>query len=261
MKKPLMAEIQKEQIRRLTAEGKRMDGRGFDEFRSLEVELNPIGAAEGSARVKLGKTDVLAGVKMNVGTPFPDKLNEGVLITGSELKPMAHPDFDGGPPGREAIEIARVVDRGIRESNMIDMSKLCIEPGEKVWMVFVDIQVIDFDGNLFDAGTIAALLALHNTLIPTGKFELGDDHPLPVNGWPLMVTSIKVQDHVMVDPTIMEEHVAEARLTISVDENNALRAMQKGLSGAFTYEEVGKAVNVAASLSKELRQKIINIGE
>lgn len=261
MSKPIIAEIQKEQIRRLASEGKRMDGRGFEELRNLEVEVNPVGAAEGSARIKLGNTDVLVGVKMSVGTPFPDKPEDGVLMTGNELKPMAHPEFGVGPPGPKSIEIARVVDRGIRESKMIDLSKLCIIPGEKVWMVFVDIQVIDYDGNLFDAATLGALLALHNANVPASRFELGEDYKLSINGWPLTVTCLKVDDCIMVDPVHLEEQVAEARLTVSTDENNVIRAMQKGLSGAFTYEEVVKAVDVAASLSKELRQKIISTGE
>ncbi len=261
MSKPIIAEIQKEQIRRLASEGKRMDGRGFEELRNLEVEVNSIGAAEGSARIILGNTDVLVGVKMSVGTPFPDKPNDGVLMTGNELKPMAHQDFSVGPPGPVSIEIARVVDRGIRESKMIDLSKLCIVPGEKVWMVFVDIQVIDYDGNLFDAATLGALLALHNTTVPARKFEVGENHKLPVNGWPLTVTSSKMDDFIMVDPVLLEEQVADARLTVSVDENDFIRAMQKGLSGAFTYEEVVKAVDVAASLTKKLRQKIISTGE
>jgi exosome complex component RRP42 len=261
MSRSVIAEIQKEQIRKLASEGKRTDGRGFGEFRNLETEVNPIGAAEGSARIKLGNTDVLVGVKMNVGTPYPDKPNDGVLMTGNELKPMAHPDFGVGPPGPGSIEIARVVDRGIRESKMLDLSKLCIVPGEKVWMVFVDIQVIDYDGNLFDAATLGALLALHNTNVPASKFELDEDYKLPVNGWPLSVTCCKVDNFIIVDPILLEEQIAEARLTVSIDENNAIRAMQKGLSGAFTYEEVVKAVDVAASLTKELGRIIINTGE
>jgi exosome complex component RRP42 len=207
--------------------------------------------------VKLGKTDVLVGVKMSVGNPYPDKPDEGVLMTGCELKQMAHPSFDGGPPSQEAIEIARVVDRGIRESQMIDTKDLCITPGEEVWMLFVDIQVIDFDGNLIDVATLGALLALHNSTVPASRFGKGEDHKLKVNGWPVAVTMVKINNQLMYDPTAMEEAVAEARLTVSTDGNNDIRAMQKGLSGAFTYSEVGEAVDTAARLSQELRNKIM----
>jgi exosome complex component RRP42 len=257
MKKRTLPTIEDEHIRYLAFEKKRLDDRKFDEFRTLEFEVNPIGAAEGSARVKLGNTDLLVGVKMSVGVPYPDKPDEGVLMTGAELKQMAHPTFDGGPPSQEAVEIARVVDRGIRESQMIDTKDLCITPGEEVWMLFVDIQVIDFDGNIIDTATLGALLALHNTTVPAIRFGKGEDHKLKVNDWPVATTLIKINNQMMFDPTAMEEAAAEARFTVSTDENNDIRAMQKGLSGVFTYSEVGEAVDNAARLSLELRKKIM----
>jgi len=257
MRKTILPTIEDEHIRYLAFEKKRLDDRKPDEYRALEYEVNPIGAAEGSARVKLGKTDLLVGVKLNAGTPYPDKPDEGVLMTGCELKQMAHPSFEGGPPSQEAVEIARVADRGIRESNMIDTKDLCITPGEEVWMLFIDIQVIDFDGNVIDAATLGALLALHNATVPAGRFGKGEDHKLKVNGWPVAVTLVKVNNQLLFDPTAMEESAAEARLTVSTDENNDIRAVQKGLSGAFTYSEVGEAVDTAARLSQELRKKVM----
>lgn len=251
-----MPTIEEEQIRYLAFEKRRMDERGPEAFRDLTVEINPIGAAEGSARIKLGKTDLIVGVKMSAGTPYPDKPDEGVLITGAELKPMAHKDFSGGPPSQEAVEIARVVDRGIRESRMIDTNKLCITPGQEVWMLFVDIQVIDFDGNIIDAATLGALLALHNTIVPANRFGKGEDYKLDVNGWPVATTFVMINGQLMADPIAVEEAVADARLTVTTDEKNDIRAMQKGLSGTFTYEQVGEAVDLAARLSQELRKKI-----
>jgi len=248
--------IEEEQLRYLAFEKRRLDERSPEVFRELEVEVNPIGAAEGSARVKMGNTDLIVGVKMNPGTPYPDKTDQGVLMTGAELKPMAHKSFAGGPPSSEAVEIARVVDRGIRESKMIDTKKLCITPGQEVWMLYVDIQVIDFDGNIIDAATLGALLALHNTTVPAARFGKGEDYKLEVNGWPIAVTVVMINGQMMADPTEIEEAVAEARLTISTDENNDIRAMQKGLSGAFSYEQVGEAVDLAARLSQELRKII-----
>ncbi len=254
MKRSIIADIKKEQVRRLAAEGKRGDGRNFTDFRELEVKANPIGTAEGSARVKLGKTELIVGVKMHPGTPYPDKVDQGVLITGNELKPMAHQNFDGGQPTPEAIEIARVVDRGIRESNMIDMSDLCITPGEKVWMLFLDIQMLNYDGNAFDAATIGSLVALHSTTVPAKRYGLGEDKKLPINGWPLTVTSVKIDGHILVDPTFTEEEVAETRLTVSIDEKGDIRAMQKGLSGALTYDEIARTLDVTTGIASAIRQ-------
>ena len=162
----VISEIKRDHIVKLLKDGKREDGRGFTDYRDISYVTNCIESADGSARVKLGKTEVIAGVKIIPGTPFPDTPREGVLTTGMEFLPMAHPSFESGPPGEDAIELARVVDRGIRESKMVDVEKLGVEEGVKVWMCFIDMYALDYDGNLFDAANLAAVLALKTAVIP-----------------------------------------------------------------------------------------------
>jgi exosome complex component RRP42 len=258
MKRTIIPGIRRELIYRLAQRGCREDDRSPDSLREIKFQLNPIGTAEGSARLQLGKTDVLVGVKVQPGEPYPDKPDQGILMTGCELKPMAHPGFEQGAPSDESVEIARVVDRGIRESGMVDFGKLCIEPGKKVWIVNMDIQAINYDGNMFDAATMASLLALHRTVIPDSRFGLGQDIPLPVGSWPVAVTFFKLKDIIMADPTLVEELAADVRLTFSLDENGHIRAMQKGLKGALTYDEVGRALDTAEKLALDIRSRLIS---
>jgi len=135
----------------LIKKGRRVDGRDFNQFRNIEVRNNIISKAEGSSRVKIGGTEVIAGVKLNLGTPFPDMPDNGNLSVNAEFSPIASPEFEPGPPSEDATELARVVDRGIRESHAIELEKLCITPGEKVWSVFIDLLLISHKGNLLDA--------------------------------------------------------------------------------------------------------------
>lgn len=256
MKRTVIPEIKREAIYRLGQRGCREDDRPLDSFRAMSFKVSPVGTAEGSVRLSLGKTDVLAAVKMQVGEPYPDKPDQGVLMTGCELKPMAHPSFEPGAPSDESVEIARVVDRGIRESGMVDMGKLCIEPGKRAWMLFLDVQVLNYDGNLFDAATMAGVLALHNTTVPASRFGAGEDFPLPVTSWPLTATFVKVNDLFFADPTLMEELAADARLTVSLDDAGDIRAMQKGLKGALTYDEVSRAIELARKLTADIRARL-----
>ena len=101
-------------VRKLIDEGMRIDERKFDEFRKIKIETSVIKKAEGSARILLGNTHVLVGVKLSVGTPFPDSPNEGVLIVNAELVPVASPTFDPGPPDENAIELAPITMRGFQ---------------------------------------------------------------------------------------------------------------------------------------------------
>src|SRR3990167_2098841 len=158
--------LTKRTLERMFSEGKRFDSRGLLELRDIKIEYNVSKKAEGSARVIIGKTEVIAGVKLQLGEPYPDSPDKGNLMVSGDLLPLASPRFEMGPPDFPAIELPRLVDRAIRESGMIDLSKLVIKEGEKVWTLFIDIYPINDDGNLIDASLIAAIVALHNAKIP-----------------------------------------------------------------------------------------------
>ncbi|KYK21467.1 RNA-binding protein [Thermoplasmatales archaeon SG8-52-4] len=248
--------IKKDYLINLAENGKRTDGRKFDEFRKISIETGVISKAEGSARVKIGNTQVISGIKMDIGEPYPDSPESGVMTTAAELIPLASPDFEAGPPRENAIELARVVDRGIRESELIEVDKLCIEPGEKVWMVFIDIHILDFDGNLFDAASLASLAALLTTNVPAERFDLGEDYPLPLKEPPISCTSVKYKDTVVMDPSLDEEEIAEARLTVATDINGHLRAMQKGLNGSFTVDEIKKVIKASIDNGRKIQEQL-----
>ncbi len=254
----IVHELMRNHIQKLAASGKRLDGRGLEDYRPLKVTKGYIETAEGSARVRLGNTDVLVGVKMEIGQPYPDSPDSGVLVSNAELIPMASPTFEPGPPKPEAIEVARVVDRGIRETATIDFNKLCIEEGEKVWVLFIDIHVLDYDGNLFDASNYAALAALTGTTVPGAtKLEGGKDEPLKVQHHPVSVTACKIGDVLFIDPSLEEERIADARLTVTTDEKGRIRAMQKGLKGSLTVDEVNQVITLSQKIGEEVRKQIL----
>ena len=121
--------VNAERVKKYIIEGKRFDGRALDEFREIKIETNISKHAEGSARVILGKTEVVVGVKMGTAEPYPDSPDKGNLMVTAELLPLSSERFESGPPKFPAIELGRVVDRVIRESKFIDLEKLCIKEG------------------------------------------------------------------------------------------------------------------------------------
>src|SRR3989338_6030949 len=101
----------KRYVASLLAEGKRLDGRKPLEYRQpITIQYGFVRTAEGSAKVTIGETEVIAGVKMEIGEPYPDTPDQGTIIVGAELLPLSNPEFELGPPGIQAIELARVVD-------------------------------------------------------------------------------------------------------------------------------------------------------
>jgi len=252
-----LVDVKRDYIYMLAEAGKRIDGRKFDELRPLSITTGIIAPADGSAKVQLGDTQVIVGVKIMPGTPFPDTPEQGVLTTNAEMGQIASPDFEGGPPSPESIELARVVDRGIRESKAIDMEKLCITKGEKCWMVFIDIHVIDFSGNLIDCAGIGALAALKTAIVPAKKYGVGEDFPLPVSHFPVPVTHVRIEKYIMADPLLDEEDASHVRLTITTDENGNIRAMQKGGTGSLTRESINRMLAEATRLGNNIRAQLL----
>ncbi len=257
-----MIEIDKTLIRKIASNEARIDGRGFAQYRNIVIEPNIVTSAEGSARVKLGSTEVIAGVKIEIGEPFPDTPDEGVLIVSVEFVPLASPEFESGPPGEDAIEVARVVDRAVRESKCIDFKKLYVSE-DKVWMIYVDIDILDNGGNLIDACGIASAAALMSAKIPgldeSGKpnCEKKGSEGLPMKGIPISATFVKISDKLFADPNLAEMASMDARLTVGtvdVGDKVCLCSMQKGGCDGFTLEEIDQIIGMAEEKSEELRE-------
>src|SRR5439155_22244726 len=117
---------------------------------------------------------------------------------------------------------------------MASREKRCITPKEKGWSMFTDIHGLDYDGNLFDACSYGAVAALASTVVPAKNLGLGEDFALPIEHWPVSVTTAKIKDLRLVDPSLDEERLADARITVTTEENDDLRAMQNGLSASFS---------------------------
>jgi len=250
----------KKHVLKCLKKGIRYDGRGLTDYRDIDIELNVAKSAEGSARVKIGSTEVIAGVKISVETPYPDTPNQGNLMVNAELLPLSSPEYEPGPPGIKAIELARVVDRGIREAKAIDVKKLVIEAGEKVWTVIIDICSINDHGNLLDACALAALAALKTAKFPKydqEKHELDyktlTDIPIPLSQEPIAVTVFKIGEYLIVDPNPDEQKVYDARLTVTCSVDGGVSSLQKGGEEPMTIDEIDRMVEIALEKSKMLR--------
>nr|MDO8117540.1 exosome complex protein Rrp42 [Candidatus Sigynarchaeota archaeon] len=260
--------IEKDYILDLLSRGTRLDGRGPLEYREIKIDAGPMLKAEGSARVYLGDTQVYVGIKYDTGAPFPDSPNEGVITAMAEFVPFASPMYESGPPGEDAIELARVVDRGIRHSDLIDKSRLVITPGQEVFILFVDIYYMMHSGNPWDAASLAAVSALKSTMLPplkptevNGRTFLapdGEPKPLGVRDYPVTITFAKIGDYIIVDPSLMEELICDARISYCFDQNGSITSMQKNGSGTFTVDELVKTAKNGRDIAPILQQKVKN---
>ncbi len=252
----ILKSVRKDIALELLKKNERADGRSQYDYRKVEVQKGAVTTADGSALATIGGSKVLCGIKFDMMTPFPDRPQDGVFMTMAEFSPLASPMFEPGPPRENSIELARVVDRGIRSAEVIDTASLFIEEG-KVLGLFIDMFVLDHSGNLTDTAALAAAAALADTKVPKvedgailwGQYE--KEMKLPMK--PVTSTFIKVGDKLLLDPILDEEYAADAQLTIGTVEGK-VSCIQKSKNGCFTKDEVLEAIEVALKKGDELRE-------
>lgn len=223
------------------------------------MHLGYVEKAEGSAFVELGNTKVLAAVKIGVAIPFADTPNEGILIVNAELVPLASPVFEPGPPSEESISLSRYVDRSIRESKTIDLPSLCIVPGRSVYSIYIDLYILDYDGNLIDTSVIASVNALGTTNVPKYGVEgqvvkkLDEGFKLELKDYPVSMTYAFFDDKYVVDPCLNEEYASDFTVSMTVKSDDRFCAIQKNGGGTVSPRNVMELLDRSVALGKELR--------
>ncbi|KAK9902439.1 hypothetical protein M0R45_001678 [Rubus argutus] len=237
----------------------RLDGRRPFDYRHLNIKF---GTDEGSAEVQLGQTHVMAFVTAQLVQPYRDRPNDGTLSIFTEFSPMADPSFEPGRPGEFAVELGRVIDRGLRESRAVDTESLCVLSGKLVWAIRVDLHILDNGGNLIDAANMAALAALLTFRRPECSLggENGQEviiHPpeereplhLIIHHLPIAVTFafFSYESSVVIDPTHHEEAVMRGRMTATLNSNGDVCAIQKAGGEGVLQGVIMQCLRIAAA--------------
>eukprot|EP00088_Acartia_fossae_P063516 TRINITY_DN7750_c0_g1_i1.p1 TRINITY_DN7750_c0_g1~~TRINITY_DN7750_c0_g1_i1.p1 ORF type:complete len:399 (+),score=69.71 TRINITY_DN7750_c0_g1_i1:41-1237(+) len=249
-------------------EGKRLDGRGCNEARSLDIVY---GLDWGSCQVTLGKTRVLSQVSCQVVEPMFSRPNEGVLQVNVDLTSLAAPKFESGRPSDDTVELNRLLERTLKESRCLDLESLCIVAEEKVWQIRLDISVINHEGNLFDVSSVAGLCALAHFRRPdvTLKGDVVTVHPLSerdpvplgIHHHPVTTTFGMFQCQsgdtlTVLDPSLLEEEAMLGKMVLGVNGYREICTLH--LAGQILVDKalVLRLANLAAEKSKKIVDRI-----
>ncbi|NXK87541.1 EXOS7 protein, partial [Formicarius rufipectus] len=271
----VLSEAEKLYIVHGVQEDLRVDGRGCEDYRCAEVETDVVSNTSGSARVKLGDTDVLVGIKAEMGTPKLEKPDEGYLEFYVDCSSSATPELEGRGGEELGTDIANTLYRVFSCENCVDLKSLCINPREHCWVLYVDVLLLECGGNIFDAISIAVKAALFNTRIPkvrvledeegTKEIELSDDPydciRLNVDEVPCIVTLSKIGYRHVVDATLQEEACSLASLLISVTSKGTLTSVKKVGKGSLDPESIFEMMETGQRVGKSLHialQKILD---
>ncbi|XP_004835117.1 exosome complex component RRP42 [Heterocephalus glaber] len=259
-----LSEAEKVYIVHGVQEDLRVDGRSCEDYRCAEVETGVVSNTSGSARVQLGHTDILVGVKAEMGTPKLEKPDEGYLEFFVDCSASATPEFEGRGGDDLGTEIASTLYRIFSSRSSVDLQSLCISPREHCWVLYVDVLLLECGGNLFDAISLAVKAALFNTRIPKVRvledeegskdIELSDDPydcmQLSVENVPCIVTLCKIGCRHVVDATLQEEACSLASLLVAVTSSGVVTCMRKVGKGSLDPESIFEMMETGKRVGK-----------
>ncbi|CAG9856221.1 unnamed protein product [Phyllotreta striolata] len=269
VRKTLISNCEKKFLIKNLSEWTRLDGRAFDEFREIQISF---GKDWGSCHVSLGKTSVLAQVSCEIQQPKTSRPSEGVLNLNIELNPLAAPHFDTGRQSDVGVQLNRLLEKCLKDSKALDLESLCIKMNEKVWSIRVDLNVLNYEGNILDCASIAALSALAHFKRPDvtsdgeefviHSIEQRDPIPLVLHHYPVCVTYAVFNggEFILADPSLVEEEVSDAFLSVGLNAYKELCGLHLGgkaeLSTDLILSTTTKAANRAVLVVREIKEAI-----
>ncbi|XP_071975445.1 exosome complex component RRP45 [Engystomops pustulosus] len=248
---------------------KRIDGRQTYDYRNIKITF---GTEYGCCIVELGKTRVLGQVSCELVAPKMNRPTEGILFFNLELSPMASPAFEPGRPSELLVKLNRLLERCLRNSKCIDTESLCVQAGEKVWQIRVDLHLLNHEGNIIDAASIAAVAALCHFRRPDVSVqgeevtvyspEERDPVPLSMHHMPICVSFAFFQQgtFLLVDPSEREERVMDGLLVIAMNKHREICTIQSSGGIMLLKDQVlrcSKVAGVKVAEITELIQKAI----
>ncbi|MCS7123193.1 MAG: exosome complex exonuclease Rrp41 [Candidatus Aenigmarchaeota archaeon] len=197
--------------------GKRLDGRDFFEVREIEMKVNVVNNADGSAMVRFGNTTAIAAV-YGPRLLLPKFLQEekAVLRCRYNMTPFSTDERKTPGHDRRSIELSKVIKSALEPAIFLeDFPKTRID-------VFIDI--VQADGSTRVASINAASLALAMAGIPMRDLVVA-------------CTAGKINGCLVLDLNGKEDNFGEADLSFAMMySKNRVTLLQT--DGEFSYEEI-----------------------
>lgn len=185
-----------------------------------------------------------------------------------ELSQMAAPAFEPGRQSDLLVKLNRLLERCLRNSKCIDTESLCVVAGEKVWQIRVDLHLLNHDGNIIDAASIAAIVALCHFRRPDVSVqgdevtlytpEERDPVPLSIHHMPICVSFAFFQQgtYLLVDPNEREERVMDGLLVIAMNKHREICTIQSSGGIMLLKDQVLRCSKIAGVKVLEITELI-----
>lgn len=270
MAEAILGEAEKRYITHGVQDDLRNDGRNCEDYRHIDLEVGIIAHTHGSSRLRIGNTELLIGVKVELGKPLPNLPDQGTVEFHVDCSPNATPQFQGRGGDELSAIITSLLTRAYNNKAAIKLEKLCIIPGQHCWVMHVDVLILECGGNLLDAVSVAVMAALYDTSVPKLTVTQGDEGEVEINlpddpldseslnttYCPMFITLSKIGQRHIVDATAEEEACCLASLTMAVTKNGRCMALRKERSGSLDPESICEMIDTGKRVGEQLQKSV-----
>ena len=228
---------------------KRIDGRAFDQLRSLKITPGFLNYAEGSALIELGSTRVLCAVSLDEKVPqFVKGSGNGWLTSEYSMLPRAtltrsQRESSKGRVGGRTHEIQRLIGRSLR--SIVDMRAL----GERC--LIVDCDVLQADGGTRTAAITGSYVALYQAMKNLQTMGLVSDIPIKANL--AAISAGVVKGSVLLDLCYDEDCIADCDFNIVMTGKGEIVEVQgTAETKPFSHDTLGNILTLAEKGIREL---------
>ncbi len=213
-------------------EGIRIDGRKFNELRTIKIEIGVLSNADGSAYIEQGKNKILAAVygPHEVHPKHLAQPDRSLLRCRYHMAPFSVDERKSPAPSRRELELSKVIRESLEPSIFLEYY-----PRTSIDLF---IEVLQANGGTRCAGITVASLALA-------------DAGIPMRDLTVACASGKVEGQLVLDLTDEEDKKGEADVPLAFMPNlDAITLLQ--MDGQLTLEEFEKTVSLSLEGCKQL---------
>ncbi|KAI3384386.1 hypothetical protein SNEBB_002538 [Seison nebaliae] len=165
---------EKEYLQLFLKENCRLDGRELLERRNFIGKKSFISTADGSSLIRSGNNVVCCGIKAEFHEMSMQKINGGLIVPNVEFSSQCSKRYYGNLPSAYSQYLTKELNLILKKFEVATSPNLTIISQRLFWCLYIDVNVISHDGNIFDIILLSALTALNNLELPT--INIDKDH-------------------------------------------------------------------------------------
>ena len=241
---PYFSEVKKKAVRNVMVnEGKRLDGRKFDEIRAIWAEVDYLPIVHGSAVFTRGETQSLT--TLTLGGKMDEQLLDGATFRGTE-KFMLHYNFPPFSTG-EAKPIRGTSRREIGHGNLALRALKNILPDDFPYTIRIVSEILESNGSSSMATVCAGTLAL---------MDAGVQIKAPVSGIAMGLVADEGKFAVLSDIFGDEDHLGDMDFKVTGTEAGITACQMDIKVDGLPYEVLIQALEQARAGRLHILSKI-----